>query len=121
MESTDEFDSDWVKTNEDQVRASPLVVGGVSVALLLLNRLLSGVAPVADASSAQSRADVLCLGMAGVNGVAMARGETKTAHESYFRWSCVTREGLGRYDFAFQQNKGTHVGVGSAAYGDSLW
>jgi hypothetical protein len=65
VESTDEFDSDWVKTNEDQVRASPLVVGGVSVALLLLNRLLSGVAPVADASSAQSRADVLCLGMAG--------------------------------------------------------
>jgi hypothetical protein len=42
-----------------------LVVGGVSVATLLLNRILSGVAPVADASSGQSRADVLCLGMAG--------------------------------------------------------
>ena len=42
-----------------------MVVGGVSVATLLLNRILSGVAPVADASSGQSRADVLCLGMAG--------------------------------------------------------
>jgi len=64
VENTD-LDSDWVKSNEDQVRVSPLVVGGVSVATLLLNRILSGVAPVADASSAQSRADVLCLGMAG--------------------------------------------------------
>jgi hypothetical protein len=60
-----DLDEDWVKSNEDAVRASPLVVGGVSVAALLLNRILSGVAPVADASSAQSRADVLCLGMAG--------------------------------------------------------
>ena len=63
-ESAD-LDEDWVKSNEDAVRASPLVVGGVSVATLLLNRILSGVAPVADASSGQSRADVLCLGMAG--------------------------------------------------------
>ena len=60
-----DLDEDWVKSNEDAVRASPLVVGGVSVATLLLNRILSGVAPVADASSGQSRADVLCLGMAG--------------------------------------------------------
>ena len=52
-------------SNSDAVRAAPLVAGGASVVALLLNRVLSGVAPVADAGSSQSRADVLCLAMAG--------------------------------------------------------
>ena len=58
-------DADWVTSNPDAVRAAPLVAGGASVVALLLNRALSGVAPVADAGSSQSRADVLCLAMAG--------------------------------------------------------
>ena len=58
-------DADWVTSNSDAVRAAPLVAGGASVVALLLNRVLSGVAPVADAGSSQSRADVLCLAMAG--------------------------------------------------------
>lgn len=40
-------------------RALPLYAGGAGVASLLLNRALSGIAPVVDASSSQSRADVL--------------------------------------------------------------
>ena len=60
-----EEDADVVAANEDAFRAMPLAVGGGSVLALLLNRVLSGVAPVADASSSQSRADVLCLAMAG--------------------------------------------------------
>lgn len=46
------------------VRVAPLVFGGSSFLAVLLNRSLSGVAPVADASSAQSRADVLALVLA---------------------------------------------------------
>jgi hypothetical protein len=48
-----------VAQNADLFRALPLYAGGVGVASLLLNRALSGIAPVVDASSSQSRADVL--------------------------------------------------------------
>ena len=47
----------------DVARASPAAFGAVSAVALLANRALSGVAPVADAASAQSRADVICLAM----------------------------------------------------------
>ena len=45
------------------MRAGPLFVGAAAAVSLLTNRVFSGVAPVADASSSQSRADVLCLAM----------------------------------------------------------
>jgi hypothetical protein len=56
---------DVVASNSDVFRAAPLAVGGGAVLALLVNRIFSHVAPVADASSSQSRADVLCLAMAG--------------------------------------------------------
>jgi hypothetical protein len=58
-------DDDWVKKNEDIVRAYPLVVGVTAVVAILVNRAVSGIAAVADASSSQTRADVLALIMAG--------------------------------------------------------
>lgn len=48
-----------VAQNQALFRALPLYAGGLGVASLLLNRALSGIAPVVDASSSQSRADVL--------------------------------------------------------------
>ncbi len=48
-----------VSQNQDVFRALPLYAGGTGVAALLLNRALSGIAPIVDASSSQSRADVL--------------------------------------------------------------
>lgn len=56
-------EEDILKRYEDVARASPAAFGGACATFLLLNRALSGVAPVADASSAQSRADVICLAM----------------------------------------------------------
>ncbi|KAG2501771.1 hypothetical protein HYH03_000271 [Edaphochlamys debaryana] len=50
---------DFVAQNAGFFRALPLWAGGLGVASLLLNRSLSGIAPVVDASSSQSRADVL--------------------------------------------------------------
>lgn len=50
-------------------RKLPLVVGAAGIALTLVNRIASGVAPVADASSAQSRADVVLIGMCAVLGL----------------------------------------------------
>ena len=61
--ATDEDEQDVLKRYEDIARASPAAFGGACATFLLLNRALSGVAPVADASSAQSRADVICLAM----------------------------------------------------------
>lgn len=54
----------WVKENDQMVRVAPAVLGSTSFLLVLLNRTLSGIAPVADASSAQSRADVIALVLA---------------------------------------------------------
>ncbi|EFJ45988.1 hypothetical protein VOLCADRAFT_45232, partial [Volvox carteri f. nagariensis] len=48
-----------VAQNAEVFRALPLYAGGLGVVSLLLNRTLSGIAPVVDASSSQSRADVV--------------------------------------------------------------
>lgn len=45
------------------LRAAPLYAGMAGAALTVAHRLTDGLAPVADAASAQSRADVLCLVM----------------------------------------------------------
>lgn len=54
-------DSDWVEDNADALRALPLAAGGLGVGSVLLNRLIFGIAPVVDASSSQSRTDVLVI------------------------------------------------------------
>ncbi|KAF3431355.1 hypothetical protein FNV43_RR26086 [Rhamnella rubrinervis] len=59
--------ADWVSKNDDFVRSLPIYVGGASLLAVLFNRTVSGVAPVADASSSQSRADLLTLGLAVTN------------------------------------------------------
>ncbi|KAB1207942.1 hypothetical protein CJ030_MR7G026891 [Morella rubra] len=59
--------ADWVSNNDDAVRGLPIYVGGASLLAVLLNRTVSGIAPVADASSSQSRADLLTLGLAVTN------------------------------------------------------
>ncbi|KAM7250736.1 hypothetical protein ACFE04_022619 [Oxalis oulophora] len=58
---------EWVTNNDDLVRTLPIYVGGASLLAVLLNRTISGIAPVADASSSQSRADLLTLGLAVTN------------------------------------------------------
>ncbi|KAJ6796069.1 protein COFACTOR ASSEMBLY OF COMPLEX C SUBUNIT B CCB4, chloroplastic [Iris pallida] len=58
---------DWVADNDAFVRSMPIYVGALSLAAVLANRAFSGVAPVADASSSQSRADILALGLAVTN------------------------------------------------------
>lgn len=40
----------WVKENDEILRLSPVFLGGSSFLLVLINRALSGIAPVADAS-----------------------------------------------------------------------
>ncbi|OMO54986.1 hypothetical protein COLO4_36266 [Corchorus olitorius] len=59
--------ADWVSKNDDTVRSLPIYVGGASLLAVLFNRAVSGIAPVADASSSQSRADLLTLGLAVTN------------------------------------------------------
>ncbi|XVF02339.1 hypothetical protein REPUB_Repub04eG0167200 [Reevesia pubescens] len=59
--------ADWVSKNDDTVRSLPLYIGGASLLAVLFNRTVSGTAPVADASSSQSRADLLTLGLAVTN------------------------------------------------------
>ncbi|KAI8528429.1 hypothetical protein RHMOL_Rhmol12G0148100 [Rhododendron molle] len=62
-----EWVADWVSRNDDAVRSLPIYVGAVSLLAVLVNRGVSGIAPVADASSSQSRADLLTLGLAVTN------------------------------------------------------
>ncbi|QCD90541.1 protein COFACTOR ASSEMBLY OF COMPLEX C SUBUNIT B CCB4, chloroplastic isoform X1 [Vigna unguiculata] len=62
-----DFLADWVSQNDDVVRTLPIYVGSASLFAVLLNRALSGIAPVADAGSSQSRADLLTLGLAVTN------------------------------------------------------
>ncbi|PWA89310.1 cofactor assembly of complex C subunit B, CCB2/CCB4 [Artemisia annua] len=64
---TRELISEWVSNNDDSVRSLPIYVGGISLLGVLFNRTLSGIAPVADASSSQSRADLLTIGLAVTN------------------------------------------------------
>ncbi|KAL7091542.1 hypothetical protein ACP275_12G112700 [Erythranthe tilingii] len=59
--------ADWVSKNDDVARSLPIYVGGVSLLAVLFNRTVSGIAYVADASSSQSRADLLTLGLAVTN------------------------------------------------------
>ncbi|KAL5552987.1 hypothetical protein UlMin_040388 [Ulmus minor] len=59
--------ADWASNNDDLVRSLPIYVGGLSLLAVLVNRTVSGIAPVADASSSQSRADLLTLGLAVTN------------------------------------------------------
>ncbi|MQL84111.1 hypothetical protein Taro_016604 [Colocasia esculenta] len=56
--------ADWVSNNDGVARSLPIYVGAVALLAVLLNRALSGIAPVADASSSQSRADILSLALA---------------------------------------------------------
>ncbi|KAF9623101.1 hypothetical protein IFM89_037503 [Coptis chinensis] len=58
---------DWVTKNDDIVRSLPIYVGGFSLLAVLFNRTISGIAPIADASSSQSRADLLTLGQVVTN------------------------------------------------------
>ncbi|KAG5521519.1 hypothetical protein RHGRI_033921 [Rhododendron griersonianum] len=62
-----EWVADWVSRNDDAVRSLPIYVGAVSLLAVLVNRGISGIAPVADASSSQSRAEILTLGLAVTN------------------------------------------------------
>ncbi|XP_058192951.1 protein COFACTOR ASSEMBLY OF COMPLEX C SUBUNIT B CCB4, chloroplastic-like isoform X1 [Rhododendron vialii] len=62
-----EWVADWVSRNDDAVRSLPIYVGAVSLLAVLVNRGVSGIAPVANASSSQSRADLLTLGLAVTN------------------------------------------------------
>ncbi|XP_010907612.1 protein COFACTOR ASSEMBLY OF COMPLEX C SUBUNIT B CCB4, chloroplastic isoform X1 [Elaeis guineensis] len=59
--------SDWVSNNDGFVRSLPIFVGGLALLAVLLNRTFSGISPVADASSSQSRADILTLALAVTN------------------------------------------------------
>nr|CAJ86182.1 H0212B02.11 [Oryza sativa]CAJ86318.1 OSIGBa0113E10.1 [Oryza sativa] len=54
---------EWVRSNDTLVRGLPILVGGASLLAVLLNRAVSGIAAVADASSSQSRADILTLAL----------------------------------------------------------
>ncbi|KAJ3677254.1 hypothetical protein LUZ60_002978 [Juncus effusus] len=58
---------EWVSKNDGLARILPILVGGVSLVAVLLNRTISGIAPVSDASSSQSRADILTLSLAVTN------------------------------------------------------
>ncbi|KIY99022.1 hypothetical protein MNEG_8940 [Monoraphidium neglectum] len=57
---------DFVARNQGLVRGLPLWGGAIGFAGLLANRAISGIAPVVDASSSQSRADVLGIVMSAV-------------------------------------------------------
>ncbi|KNA15831.1 hypothetical protein SOVF_094640 isoform B [Spinacia oleracea] len=59
--------ADWVSNNDSAARSLPIYVGGFSLFAVLFNRAVSGIAPVADAGSSQSRADLLALGLAVTN------------------------------------------------------
>ncbi|XP_074274485.1 protein COFACTOR ASSEMBLY OF COMPLEX C SUBUNIT B CCB4, chloroplastic [Silene latifolia] len=59
--------AEWITENDDVARSLPIYVGGFSLLAVLVNRAVSGIAPVADAGSSQSRADLLALGLAVTN------------------------------------------------------
>ncbi|KAL5216898.1 hypothetical protein ABZP36_008299 [Zizania latifolia] len=58
-----EWMGDLVRSNDTFVRSLPILVGGASLLAVLLNRTVSGIAAVADASSSQSRTDILTLSL----------------------------------------------------------
>ncbi|KAK4263324.1 hypothetical protein QN277_028754 [Acacia crassicarpa] len=59
--------ADWVSQNDDTVRTLPIYFGAASLLIVLFNRALYGIAPVSDASSSQSRADLLTVALAVTN------------------------------------------------------
>ncbi|XP_066344680.1 protein COFACTOR ASSEMBLY OF COMPLEX C SUBUNIT B CCB4, chloroplastic-like isoform X1 [Miscanthus floridulus] len=61
LQPRQEWVEGWVRRNDTLVRGLPIVVGGASLVAVLLNRAVSGIAAVTDASSSQSRADILTL------------------------------------------------------------
>ncbi|KAB5545280.1 hypothetical protein DKX38_013392 [Salix brachista] len=67
MKPKRDWAADWISKNDDTVRSFPIFVGGASLLAVLVNRAVTGIAPVADASSSQSRADLLTLGLAVTN------------------------------------------------------
>ncbi|KAK9836014.1 hypothetical protein WJX81_006388 [Elliptochloris bilobata] len=57
---------DWAVRYEGALRSVPLAAGALGICGVLINRVVSGVAPVVDASSSQSRADVVIIGLSAV-------------------------------------------------------
>ncbi|GJP29453.1 hypothetical protein CLOM_g16712 [Closterium sp. NIES-68] len=55
---------DWVARHADALRLLPLAAGAAGGAVVLVNRVVWGIPAVADAGSAQARADVICLVLA---------------------------------------------------------
>ncbi|CAI5484867.1 unnamed protein product [Closterium sp. Yama58-4] len=55
---------DWVTRYADALRLLPLAAGAAGGAVVLVNRVVWGIPAVADAGSAQARADVICLVLA---------------------------------------------------------
>ncbi|CAI5963724.1 unnamed protein product [Closterium sp. NIES-64] len=55
---------DWVARYADALRLLPLAAGAAGGAVVLVNRVVWGIPAVADAGSAQARADVICLVLA---------------------------------------------------------
>ncbi|XP_057818665.1 protein COFACTOR ASSEMBLY OF COMPLEX C SUBUNIT B CCB4, chloroplastic isoform X3 [Cryptomeria japonica] len=52
---------EWIWKNENVVRTSPIYVGCMSLAAIILNRSLSGISPIVDASRVwESLADITC-------------------------------------------------------------
>jgi hypothetical protein len=50
MKPKRDWAADWISKNDDTVRGFPIVVGGASLLAVLVNRAVTGIAPVADAS-----------------------------------------------------------------------
>ncbi|XBI95715.1 hypothetical protein VPH35_032121 [Triticum aestivum] len=61
MRQLQEWVREWVRNT--LVRALPILIGGASLLDVLLNRVVSGIAAVSDASSSQSRANILTLAL----------------------------------------------------------
>ncbi|XP_037482485.1 protein COFACTOR ASSEMBLY OF COMPLEX C SUBUNIT B CCB4, chloroplastic-like [Triticum dicoccoides] len=51
------------RSKDTLVRALPILIGGASLLAVLLNRVVSGIAAVSDASNSQSRANILTLAL----------------------------------------------------------
>jgi hypothetical protein len=50
MRTRQDWVGDWVRSNDTLVRGLPIFIGGVSLLAVLLNRAVSGIAAVSDAS-----------------------------------------------------------------------
>jgi len=50
LQPRQEWVEGWVRRNDTLVRGLPILVGGASLVAVLLNRAVSGIAAVADAS-----------------------------------------------------------------------